>query len=443
MAVDPASTAFMFLCMTLVQLMTPGLALFYGGLVRESSVITMIMQNFSTMGIVTMMWYFFLYSLCFGESLGFVGNPLDYAWFRNVTTAAGPIATEIPHLLFAGYQGMFAVITPALMTGCFADRFCYGPFLIFIIVWMVVIYAPCCHWIWGGGWMAKLGVYDFAGGIVVHITAGFSALGTLLVVGRRQVPKGGTAEDLDQPSNRPMVVLGTALLWFGWFGFNGGSALSCNGVALVAAINSQIAAAAGCVVWMCLDWATKCKPSLVGKCVGAIAGLATVTPAAGFVQAWAAAVLGGVASVFCYGCCEWTKRVGLDDALDVWGVHGMGGFLGTVLLGVLADPPVCGDVKTAPDWCVNPGTATRSFEFFVTQLLAAIFVAAYSFIVTIAFLSILVKVMRVSPTEGELEHLDSALHGEVASGPNLVKVIHALTDEESEDSDSTFDGDIA
>eukprot|EP00929_Paragymnodinium_shiwhaense_P026694 TRINITY_DN15814_c0_g1_i2.p1 TRINITY_DN15814_c0_g1~~TRINITY_DN15814_c0_g1_i2.p1 ORF type:complete len:392 (-),score=43.35 TRINITY_DN15814_c0_g1_i2:667-1713(-) len=274
--------------MALVQLMTPGLALFYGGLVRETSVITMIMQNFSTMGIVTIMWYLFLYSMCFGETIGFFGNPIDYAFFRNVTTKPGPMATEIPHLLFAGFQGMFAVIAPALMTGAFADRFCYGPFLIFVVVWMIVVYAPFCHWVWGGGWMAEIGVWDFAGGIVVHITAGFSALATLLVVGKRQVPEGATIEDLDKPSNLPMVALGTALLWFGWFGFNGGSAMSSNGVAVVAAINSEIAASVACFVWMCLDWATKRKPSLIGKCVGAIAGLATVTPAAGFVQPWAA-----------------------------------------------------------------------------------------------------------------------------------------------------------
>eukprot|EP00929_Paragymnodinium_shiwhaense_P026696 TRINITY_DN15814_c0_g1_i5.p1 TRINITY_DN15814_c0_g1~~TRINITY_DN15814_c0_g1_i5.p1 ORF type:complete len:342 (-),score=50.02 TRINITY_DN15814_c0_g1_i5:299-1195(-) len=298
--------------MALVQLMTPGLALFYGGLVRETSVITMIMQNFSTMGIVTIMWYLFLYSMCFGETIGFFGNPIDYAFFRNVTTKPGPMATEIPHLLFAGFQGMFAVIAPALMTGAFADRFCYGPFLIFVVVWMIVVYAPFCHWVWGGGWMAEIGVWDFAGGIVVHITAGFSALATLLVVGKRQVPEGATIEDLDKPSNLPMVALGTALLWFGWFGFNGGSAMSSNGVAVVAAINSEIAASVACFVWMCLDWATKRKPSLIGKCVGAIAGLATVTPAAGFVQPWAAGVLGVVASVFCYACCEWRKRL-LDD----------------------------------------------------------------------------------------------------------------------------------
>eukprot|EP00929_Paragymnodinium_shiwhaense_P012160 TRINITY_DN11888_c0_g1_i4.p1 TRINITY_DN11888_c0_g1~~TRINITY_DN11888_c0_g1_i4.p1 ORF type:complete len:474 (+),score=74.73 TRINITY_DN11888_c0_g1_i4:153-1424(+) len=404
--------------MALVQLMTPGLAIFYGGLVRETSVITIIMQNFATMGLVTIMWYLFLYSMCFGETVGFFGNPGTYACFRHVGTAAEYIGTEIPHLLFAGYQGMFAVITPALMTGCFADRFCYGPWLIFTFVWMIVVYAPFCHWVWGGGWMSEIGIFDFAGGIVVHITAGFSALATLVVVGRRPVPHGANLGDLDAPYNLPLVAIGTALLWFGWFGFNGGSALSANGVAVVAGVNTEIAGSVGCFIWMLIDW-VRHKPSLAGKCVGAIAGLATVTPAAGFVQPWAAAVLGAVASICCYCCCEFRKKVGLDDALDVWGVHGVGGFLGTILLGALADPSECADASTSPSWCVNPGTVTRSGEQFGKQVLGACVAASYSFVVSAVFLKVLSLIMRISPTEEELEHLDKAFHGEVAHSSSM------------------------
>lgn len=264
--------------------------------------------------------------------------------------------------------------------------------------------------------MARWSVFDFAGGIVVHITAGFSALATLLVVGKRKVPEGVHPDELDTPNDIPMVALGTALLWFGWFGFNGGSALSSGGLAVAAGVNTQIAGSIACFTWMIIDWLKNKQPSLVGLCVGAIAGLATVTPPCGFIQPWAAAVIGVVSSCFCYTCCELRKKAGVDDALDVWGVHGMGGFLGTVLLGILADGPECAGVEP-PTWCVNPGTATRSFELFGKQLAAACLTAAYSFVVTYGMVKCIDLVLPIVPDEAKLVNLDMSMHGEQQHTP--------------------------
>jgi Amt family ammonium transporter len=300
------------------------------------------------------------------------------------------------------------------MTGAFANRFRFKPYVIFITLWMIVVYAPFCHWVWGGGWMAEWGVFDFAGGIVVHITAGFSALASLLVVGRREAAPG---EVLDEPHNIPFVALGTALLWFGWFGFNGGSALGSTGTAVVAAVNSEVAASVALLTWLLIDWVRFGRPKLVGLCIGAIAGLATVTPAAGFIQPWGAGVLGVLAAILCYVCCEVRRSLAIDDALDVWGVHGMGGFIGTVLLGVLADPPACApeDGTTAPTWCVNPGTVVSTHEQLGKQFAAAVFCAAYSMVVTFVMLHAINLVIPILPEKGE--NLDLAETGEIAYSP--------------------------
>jgi Amt family ammonium transporter len=431
MVIDVGSTALIFVCMALVQLMTPGLAFFYAGLVRSTSVVTMMIQNFVALGVITIIWYLFLYSMCFGESVGFFGNPATYFAFTNVDIHSEGPAAGIPHLLFAGYQGMFAIITPALMTGCFADRFRFGPYIVFIGLWAILVYAPFCHWVWGGGWMAEWGVWDFAGGIVVHITAGFSALATLLVVGKRKIPDGVKAEELDTPNDIPMVALGTALLWFGWFGFNGGSALGSGGLAVAAGVNSQLAGAVACFTWMLIDWLKNKQPSLVGLCVGASAGLATVTPPAGFIQPWAAALIGIIASCFCYSLCELRKKFGIDDALDVWPVHGMGGFLGTVLLGVLADPPECLDVATAPQWCVNPGTVARSGEQLGKQLAAAVITAAYAFTVTFVLVKILNLITPIVPKDEHLANLDLSMHGEQQHTPPKVYELPTKSDGET------------
>jgi len=417
MAIDLASTGYMLFSTALVQLMTPGLAFFYGGLVSDLSVLTMMMQSFVSMGVSSIMWYSVLFSLCFGESWGIFGSPFTFGGLHGVSSNEplvrdGEILVDgIPGLLFVAYQGMFAVITPALMTGAFADRFRFKPYLIFIAIWLLVVYAPWCHWVWGGGWVAQWGVYDFAGGIVVHITAGFSALASLLLVGKR--------EDEEQrnalPHNVPFVALGTALLWFGWFGFNGGSALATGPTAVAAAVNSEIAASVALFLWLIIDWVRLGRPGLVGLCVGAIAGLATVTPAAGFIQPWGAFVLGVVATTGCYACCELRKKWGLDDALDVWGVHGMGGFVGSVLLGALADAPACGvEEGAAPAWCVNPGTITRSGEQFGKQLAVCCLCAVYSFVVTLGLLKAIDRVLPIRPCAGIGSSIDLHEHGESA-----------------------------
>mmetsp|Transcript_81614 Transcript_81614/g.236610 ORF Transcript_81614/g.236610 Transcript_81614/m.236610 type:complete len:440 (+) Transcript_81614:91-1410(+) len=414
MAIDMAHTAYMLICTALVQLMTPGLAFFYGGLVSDLSVLTMMMQSFVSMGIASIMWYLFVFSLCFGESLGFFGNPATYGALNDVYSSQElmrddeAVVPGIPGLLFVAYQGMFAVITPALMTGCFADRFRFKPYLLFVALWLICVYAPWCHWVWGGGFLQEWGVRDFAGGIVVHVTAGFSALGTLFLVGKRPDEHKENAV----PHNVPFVALGTALLWFGWFGFNGGSALASGGTAVAAAVNSEIAASVALFLWLVIDWIRLGRPRLVGLCVGAIAGLATVTPAAGYIQPWGAFVLGIAATVLCYCCCELLKRFGLDDALDVWGVHGMGGFIGSILLGVIADGSECGDKGAAPGYCVNPGEITRSGEQLGKQLVATVFCAVYSFVVTYVLLRAIDCVMPVRPqNEGGL---DLHEHGESA-----------------------------
>mmetsp|Transcript_56479 Transcript_56479/g.104578 ORF Transcript_56479/g.104578 Transcript_56479/m.104578 type:complete len:448 (-) Transcript_56479:156-1499(-) len=407
--INVVSTSFILVSTALVQLMTPGLAFFYGGLVSDTSVVTMMMQVFVSMGITSIMWFVFLFSLCFGETWDFFGNPGTYFFLKDVRSNE-PLNSgmDIPGLLFMAYQGMFAVITPVLMTGAFADRFRFKAFLIFLPLWMVLVYAPFCHWVWGGGWMAEWGVWDFAGGIVVHITAGFSALGSLVVVGKRK-------DADDTPHNIPFVALGTALLWFGWFGFNGGSALNVSGASVAAAVNSEIAASVALFMWLIIDWLRLGRPKLVGLCVGAIAGLATVTPAAGFIQPWAAFALGAVACVVCYLCCEARKFLHLDDALDVWGVHGMGGFVGSCLLGALADPSECNDGDAAPGWCVNPNTVTRSWEQLGMQCTASVICAAYSFVATVVLLKLINLVVPIVPSN--MQELDLQEHGEAAYTP--------------------------
>merc|ERR1719171_2363836 len=298
------------------------------------------------MGIVTVLWFLVGFSLCFGHSAtvygmpqsfffytGLDGEPMTHKAMANVLDADEVFVEGIPGLVFAGYQGMFAVITPALMTGCFEGRIRFAPYLLFISLWLLLVYCPLCHMVWGpNGYMYSLGVRDFAGGIVVHISSGFSALASLAVLGKRPPAEEGE----NDPHNVPFIALGTGLLWFGWFGFNAGSALQANSVASYAAINSEIAASTAMTVWMIIEWVRLGKPKLVGLCVGAVAGLATVTPAAGFIAPWGAFIIGICSAVVCYSCIEIRTKAGWDDALDVWGVHGCGGFFGTVALGVLA-----------------------------------------------------------------------------------------------------------
>jgi len=406
-SIDSGHTAWILVSMALVQLMLPGLAFFYAGLLHRTSVVTMIMQNYAAMGVVTVTWFLIGFSLCFGKSAGgFIGSPATFGAFNNVDGnplthggAGDTVVSDIPGLAFAGYQGMFAVITPALMTGAFADRLRFLPYLIFICLWIILVYCPFCHWVWGpDGWMGVWGIKDFAGGIVVHTTAGFSALAAVHFLGSRAKIAGSAPTNT--PHNIPFVALGTALLWFGWFGFNGGSALSATGSSAFAAVNSEIAASTALTVWMIIDWIKMKRPSLVGVCVGAIAGLATITPCAGFVRPWAAFVIGIIASVFCYACCELKNKLKWDDALDVWGVHGMGGAIGSVLVGVLADKDV--------------GGVAASGELFGKQLAGVLLAAAYGYVVCMLILLLIGAVFRLKPNLAEITDPDKSFHGETA-----------------------------
>jgi len=422
--IDSGHTAWVLVSMALVNLMLPGLAFFYAGLLHRTSVVSMIMQNYACMGVITVLWFLICFSLCFGESAGgFIGNPGSFGAFINVDGSPlthnkndpdAAIVDDLPGLAFAGYQGMFAVITPALMTGAFADRLRFAPYLLFIALWLIIVYCPFCHWIWApGGWMGAWGVKDFAGGIVVHTTAGFSALAAVHVLGSRAKISGAAPNKT--PHNIPFVALGTALLWFGWFGFNGGSALASGAQSAYAAVNSEIAASTSLTVWMFIDWYKVKRPSLVGVCVGAIAGLATITPAAGFVLPWAAFVIGIIAAFFCYACCELTRRMKWDDALDVWGVHGMGGALGSVLIGAFADPSV--------------GGVAASGELFGKQLTAVLLGAVYSYIATVLILLFCGLVFRLKPDIQEITDPDKSFHGE-----------SAYTDPSDPENDSKYSG---
>eukprot|EP00747_Dinoflagellata_sp_TGD_P023573 gnl/TRDRNA2_/TRDRNA2_129913_c0_seq1.p1 gnl/TRDRNA2_/TRDRNA2_129913_c0~~gnl/TRDRNA2_/TRDRNA2_129913_c0_seq1.p1 ORF type:complete len:395 (-),score=47.02 gnl/TRDRNA2_/TRDRNA2_129913_c0_seq1:578-1762(-) len=316
MVVDIGHTAFVIVSMALVNLMTPGLAFFYGGLVRESTVLTIMMQNFSCMGIITFIWMLWGFSLCFGTSDPStpISSPATFGIFNDVLGSPLNVEGEtfvdgIPGLVFAGYQGMFAVIAPALMTGAFADRMRFRPFLLLIVLWIHIVYFPACHAVWGpGGWLASWGVVDFAGGIVVHITAGFSALALVIALPTRECVEGSKVDT--NPHNVPFVALGTGLLWFGWFGFNAGSALGATSVSAYAAVNTEIAGSAAFVAWMVIEWQQKGRPTLVGACVGAIAGLATITPCAGFIKPWAALIIGIVCVPWCYWWTELAKKNG-------------------------------------------------------------------------------------------------------------------------------------
>ncbi len=399
--INAADTAFMLVAAALVLIMTPGLAFFYGGLVGRKNVSAIMMQSFVSLGVTTVLWVTVGYSLCFGSDIrGVIGNPLDFLLMRGI--AAGDIydGLTIPVYLFAAYQLMFAVITPALITGAFANRMTFKAYLAFLVGWQLVVYYPFVHMVWGGGWMADYGVLDFAGGIVVHALAGMAALATVFFLGARRVSE-------PEPHNIPFVALGTALLWFGWFGFNAGSALAANEISALAFINTQIGGAFAAVTWMILDWTIQKKPTLVGFCVGAIAGLATITPAAGYVAPQGAMLIGILAGSIPYAAVLLRKKMNWDDALDVWGVHGIGGVVGILALGLLATTQM------------NPAGADGLFHgdssFFVKELVGVGVGVAWAFIVTYVLLWVINKVtpVRVSD-DAERAGLDSALHGEKA-----------------------------
>lgn len=331
---NSGDTAWILASSALVLLMTPGLAFFYGGLVRRKNTTATIMHSLTCMGIAGVVWVLWGYSLAFSRDLGGLGlvGGLDWLLLNGVSaTESGPYADNIPHQAFAIFQGMFAIITPALITGAFAERMKFSAFFLFTVIWITVVYAPVAHWVWNAnGWLGGLGVLDFAGGTVVHINSGIAALAAALIIGRRI----GFGELPMPPHNVPMVVLGAGLLWFGWFGFNAGSALAADGTAVNAFVVTNTAAAAGVLGWVGMSWFSIKKPSIIGAASGAVAGLVAITPAAGFVGAGPAVLIGLAAGVICYWSVELLLKLKVDDALAVWGVHGMGGVWGALATGL-------------------------------------------------------------------------------------------------------------
>ncbi len=402
--VNPIDTVFVLFSAVLVMLMTPGLAFFYGGMVRRKNVLSVLMQCIVVLCLVSLQWIFFGYSLSFAPGSGFWGG---WAWLGLHGVGFEPFtgySATIPNQAFMFFQMMFAVITPALIIGAFAERMKFSAFLIFALLWTTFVYDPLCHWVWGsGGWLRQMGVLDFAGGIVVHTSAGIAALATTLIIGRR---KG--ISHTPSPHNLPFVVLGTGLLWFGWFGFNAGSALAVNNVAVNAFIVTNTAAAAAGLSWSLLEWIRNGKPTVFGIVTGSIAGLATVTPASGFISVGSAAIIGILASIVCFiGIAVIKPKFGYDDSLDAFGVHGIGGILGTLATGLFASR------------AINAAGANGLFfgnpRQFLIQLVGVLVAVGYTFTVTFVIYK-LVDVffgIRVKEKE-EVMGLDLTQHRESA-----------------------------
>jgi len=403
--VNTADTLFIMLSTALVMLMTPGLALFYGGMVRSKNVLGTIMQSFVILAVISVEWVLWGYSMAFGPDMGGVTGSLE--WFGLNGVGLSPFAgysESIPHLAFMIFQGMFAVITPALITGAFAERMKFGTFLLFTILWVTLVYNPICHWVWGvGGWIRNLGALDFAGGTVVHISSGASALAAALIIGKR---KGYGTEPM-HPHNLPMTILGAALLWFGWFGFNAGSALSCGPLAVNAFVATHVAAAAAALTWTIVEWIYRGKPTTLGTASGAVAGLVGITPACGFVGLTAALIIGIVAGVLCYFAIVMKTKLGYDDSLDVVGIHGVGGAWGALATGLFADKAINAAGANGL-FFGNPGQLG-------IQALSVIVTIGYAFIMSLILLKALDWIMglRVSP-EDEVSGLDLTQHNETA-----------------------------
>jgi len=396
---DTGDTAWILISAALVMLMTPGLALFYGGMVRRKNVLGTIMHSFIAIAIISLQWILIGYSLSFGPDInGFVGS---LAWFglNGVGLEPSHYAPTVPHLAFMIYQGMFAVITPALISGAFAERMKFSAYVIFILLWSTFVYDPVAHWIWGGGWLAKLGVIDFAGGLVVHVTSGISALAAAVIIGHRK----GYLKESMTPHNLPMTITGTAILWFGWFGFNAGSALTSGGLSTMAFVTTHISAVAATVTWIVIEWKHRGKPTMFGAATGSIAGLATITPAAGFVGPMPALIIGIAAGCICYLALNSKTKLGYDDSLDAFGVHGVGGIIGTIGAGLFASASING---------IN-GLFFGNPQQLVNQLIGIGAVAVYSFVLCAIILKVIDALVGLRVDEqSEVQGLDITLHGE-------------------------------
>ena len=400
--VNKADTAFIIISTILVMLMTPALALFYGGMVRKKNVLGTIMQSFIALGIVSVIWFLYGYSLAFGGDIGNIIGNLDFIMLKNVGLSPNEGST-IPHQLFFIFQMMFACLTPALITGAFAERFKFKSYLLFLILWVTFIYCPLAHWVWGGGWISKIGGIDFAGGLVVHIASGAAALACCIMLGNR---KGYKTENMP-PHNLTLTFIGLMFLWVGWFGFNAGSALSANALATTAFINTQLGAASGLLAWLGVEYLHRGKPTVLGGMSGTLAGLVGITPACGFVTPTSAIVIGIITGMICYILTTFKGIFKYDDSLDVIGIHGTGGIVGSVLTGVFAT------VLINPDG--TNGLLYGSFKLFNAQIVSTIASIAFSFFGTILILYIIDKIsgLRVSEFE-EMQGLDISQHGENA-----------------------------
>ena len=403
-SIDPGDTAWVLMSTALVMLMTPGLGLFYGGMVRRKNVLATVLQSFILIGVVGVQWVLIGYTLAFGpDKWHFIGS-LDWAGLRGV--GLEPNATysaTIPHQAFMIFQMMFAVITPALITGAFAERMRFKAFLIFTPLWATLVYDPVCHWVWApGGWLRELGALDFAGGTVVHICSGIAALTCALVIGRRK----GYGKDDMMPHNVTMTIIGTALLWFGWFGFNAGSALAANGLAASAFVVTNTAAGAAALSWTLVEWWHRGKPTALGSASGAVAGLVAITPGSGFVGPLAAIAIGGVVSVLCYFAIVMKGKLGYDDSLDVFGIHGVGGTWGAIATGIFATATI--------NSAGADGLLHGNAPLLIKQLIAIAAVFAYSFVLTFILLKVtgVFSDLRVTHEEEE-SGLDITQHGEL------------------------------
>jgi Amt family ammonium transporter len=407
---DPGNTAWMLIATALVLFMTPGLALFYGGMVRGKNVLGMLMQNFFAMGLLAVLWAALVFSLAFGDAGngGFLGN-FDYAWLHDVGPALPPddyaIALTIPFILFCAYQMTFAIITPALITGATADRLKFGAYAVFIGVWLVLVYGPIAHMVFAGGWLADMGALDFAGGAVVHMNAGAAALALVLLVGKRK----GYPDTPMQPHNLPMTVLGAGILWFGWAGFNAGSALAADGIAGQALMNTFLAASAAMLGWLVVERLKDGHATTLGGASGAVAGLVAITPCAGFVGGMAPLYIGLTAGAVCYLALGLKKSFGFDDSLDVVAVHLVGGLVGSLLLGFFADAAI--NPAVTNEGVFLGGGASLLWD----QIVASVVTIAYSFVVSLGIGLAIDATMGLRVDDAaEDEGLDLSQHAEVA-----------------------------
>ena len=400
MEINSGDTAWVLASTALVMLMTPGVGLFYGGLVRSKTVVSMIGLSFLAFALASIQWVLFGYSLAFGTDIsGFIGG-LNYVGLSGVGVDSAPLAGNIPHLIYMAFQLVFAAVTLAILTSAVAERVRLNSFIVLALLWTTLVYDPLAHWVWAGGWLAQMGALDFAGGTVVHISSGFSALAIALVIGKRV----GFGSYVMEPHNIPMSMLGAGLLWFGWFGFNSGSALAANGLAASAFVVTNTSAAAGALTWLLASW-LKGKPSALGMVSGAIAGLVAITPAAGYVDNMSAIVIGGVAGVLCYTALLFRVGRGLDESCDAWAVHGMGGLWGAIATGIFATASVNN----------YTGLIYGNFHQFAVQIMAAGASVIYAFVMTLILAKIVDSVMGLRVTEDEeYVGLDIAQHGEKA-----------------------------